>query len=263
MLHRAAKTHSKLFKGHKIQASSPQGRFAEGAAQLDGQVVDRITAIGKHLFYRFETDDVLHIHLGLFGKFQLHTPPFPDPSENARLLLGTNDNRMHLAGPTACEVLGPDETAAVEKRLGPDPITNPKDGADRLTASLKRRSIPIGRAIMDQKVLAGLGNIFRAEILFLAGQHPFTPANELDGAQVARLWELSVEQLKAGLKANRIITVDPADVGVKSRSKLKRGESLYTYKRQSEPCRRCGDLIRSADIDGRNVWWCPTCQPEA
>ena len=262
MLHRAARLHSKRFAGKPVSVHSPQGRFAQGAERLDGHTLATIDAKGKHIFYRFDTGDVLHIHLGLYGKFREQKVPFPEPSPNARVVIDTDTDRLHLAGPTACEVLDDDEAAAVADRLGPDPILNPRDGAEEMVARLRRRSIPIGAAILDQKVIAGLGNVYRAELLFLLGIHPFTKANEVSAEQVSALWDLSVERLKAGERSGRIVTVDPAEVGAASASKLTRGERLYAYKRHSQPCRRCDDLIRSADIDGRSIWWCPTCQPE-
>ncbi len=262
VLHRAARLQGKRFNGKRLWAESPQGRFADGAARVDGQVLETIEARGKHLFYRFEQGDVIHVHLGLFGKFQMQTPPFPEPSANARLLLSTESDRVHLAGPTTCALLGPSEVDDVMGRLGPDPILAPRDGADRVAKSLVRRSIPIGAALLDQKVLAGLGNVYRSEFLFMTGIHPFTPAKELAEGEPEALWDLAVAQLKLGERSGRIVTVDPAEVGVAKRSDLTRANGLYAYKRQGERCRRCDDLITSADIDGRNVWWCPTCQPE-
>lgn len=261
VLHRAARLHAKRFNGRAVTTASPQGRFSQGAERLDGRTVQTIDAKGKHIFYRFDSGDVLHIHLGLHGKFKLHKPPFPEPSPNARLIMDTDEVRLHLAGPTACDVLDESAADAVADRLGPDPILNPADGAEQLAVRLRRRSIPIGAAILDQKVVAGLGNVYRAELLFLIGLHPFTRANEVDHAQLDQLWKLSVEQLKAGERSGRIVTVDPAEVGAPSAAKLTRGESLYAYKRDGQPCRRCDDLIHSADIDGRSIWWCPTCQP--
>jgi endonuclease-8 len=262
VLHRAARLHGKRFRGRRLSAESPQGRFTDGAAQLSGQQLETIDAKGKHIFYRFETGDVLHIHLGLYGKFRLHRPPFPDPSPNARLLLYTDTDRLHLAGPTACDVLSTDEASAVADRLGPDPILNPADGAEQMVTRLRRRTIPIGAAILDQKVVAGLGNVYRAELLFLIGLHPFRRANSVEPETIDELWRLSVSQLKAGERSGRIVTVDPAELGAPSGTRLKRDEALYAYKRDGRPCRRCDDLIRSADIDGRSIWWCPTCQPE-
>ncbi|MEM7273933.1 MAG: DNA-formamidopyrimidine glycosylase family protein [Actinomycetota bacterium] len=263
VLHRAARLQSRKLAGRTLEVQSPQGRFAQGAKRLDGRELEGIDAKGKHIFYRFDGDDVLHVHLGLFGKFRMQTPPFPDPSPNARLVMSTQDDRLHLAGPTACEVLTTDEADAVAERLGPDPILAPADGADQVFHRLRRRTVPIGAAILDQKVIAGLGNVYRAELLFLVGVDPFTRANEVDRETIGELWDLSVTQLKAGERSGRIVTVDPAEVGAPSVSKLKRGERLHAYKRDGKRCRRCPDEIRTASIDSRNIWWCPTCQPEA
>jgi endonuclease-8 len=224
--------------------------------------VDAVTAYGKHLFYHFANELTVHVHLGLFGKFRLQQPPFPEPSPNARLLLSTSDYRVHLAGPTACDVLEQPEVEAIIDRLGPDPILEPADGVEQMAARLARRSIPIGRALLDQAVLAGLGNVYRSELLFLVGLHPFVPAREVEPERVADLWKLSVDELRLGERSGRIVTVRPEEVGASSRAKLKRSERLYAYKRQGQPCRRCATLITTADIDGRNVWWCPSCQPE-
>lgn len=262
MLHRAARLQGAKLAGHRLEAASPQGRFAEGAARVDGHRLETIEARGKHLFYRFDGGDTVHVHLGLFGKFRIQTPPFPDPSPNARLLLSSDDHRVHLAGPTTCEVLTPDEVDEILARLGPDPILDPRDGPERLAATLARRTIPIGKAIVDQSLLAGLGNVYRAEILFLAGVHPFTPARDVESGVIATLWKLSVEELRAGERSGRIVTVRPDEVGATSRSKLTRDQRLYAYKRRGRPCHRCGTAITSADIDGRHIWWCTRCQPE-
>lgn len=261
VLHRAARLQRRRFRGHVVAASSPQGRFADGAAQLDGQRLDGIDALGKHLFYRFDSGDVLHVHLGLFGKFRVRTRPAPEPSPNARLVLETATDHLHLAGPTACALIDPDEEADVRARLGPDPILEPADGAAEMERRLGRRSISIGAALLDQKVVAGIGNVYRSELLFLAGVHPLTVAKTLDPATVDSIWRRSVDALQAGERMGRIVTVVPAEMGAATPRELARGDRLYTYKRDGSPCRRCDDEIRTADADGRNVWWCPTCQP--
>ncbi len=263
VIHRAARQQTKRLGGRRVRAESPQGRFAQGAAAVDDTVLERIEARGKHLFYRFETGGTVHVHLGLFGKFRLQTPPYPEPSPNARLLLSTDDHRVHLAGATACDLLAPDEVDGILARLGPDPLIDGPEGGERLATSLARRSIAVGKAIVDQSILAGLGNVYRSEFLFLLGVHPFLPARRLDPDLARELWQLSVDELKAGERSGRIVTVRPEEVGAPSRAKVANGDRLYAYKRQGEPCRRCGTLITSADIDGRNVWWCPTCQPES
>ena len=210
VLHRAARLQGKRFNGRRVAAESPQGRFADGAAAVDGRTVESIDARGKHIFYRFDNGLAVHVHLGLFGKFRLQTPPFPEPSLNARLLLSTDDDRVHLAGPTTCELLEPGEIEEVVDNLGPDPIVAPSDGADRFAAALSRRTVPIGRALLDQKAIAGLGNVYRSELLFILGLNPFIPARDVDRNLIDQLWKLSVDELRTGEKSGRIVTVDPS-----------------------------------------------------
>ena len=261
VLHRAARLQGRRFRGQAVRAISPQGRFAAGASILDGQVVSGIDALGKHLFYRFDGGEVLHIHLGLFGKFRVRSRPAPEPSPNARLVLESQTDHLHLAGPTACDLLTPEEEDTLRARLGPDPILDPADGVEQFGTRLHRRSISISAALLDQKVVAGIGNVYRSELLFLAGIHPLTVAKTLDDESVEDVWRRSVAALKDGERLGRIVTVVPGEMGATSARELARGDRLYTYKRMGEPCRRCGDEIRSADVSGRNVWWCPTCQP--
>jgi endonuclease-8 len=223
----------------------------------------KIHANGKHLFYDFDSGDVVHVHLGLFGKFRVRSLPTDDPvSDNCRWLLTTDFDRLHLAGPTVCEVISPERVQAIRDRLGPDPLVkrHRTDPVENIARRLKTRRIPIGAAILDQKVIAGLGNVYRSEILYLIGLDPFTPANEVEEDSLASLWSESVRLLTLGEKAGRIVTTEPADVGRTRRSDIGGRDRLYCYKRQGEPCRRCGSPIRSANIDGRNIWWCPTEQ---
>lgn len=220
-----------------------------------------VSAVGKHLFYHFDNELSVHIHLGLYGKFRLQVPPFPDPSPNARLLLSTAEHRMHLAGPTRCELVDGDRFEEVAARLGPDPLARPDDGAARLAAALARRSVPVAVALLDQRAIAGLGNVYRAELLFMLGINPAISARDLGPDNVEALWALAVDELAAGERSGRIATVDPADVGLTRRSDLRRHNRLYVYKRHGQQCRRCNDIIRSAEMNSRTVWWCPTCQP--
>ncbi len=259
--HRAARIHSERFGATEVSVSSPQGRFEESAKKLDGSVIETVTARGKHIFYWFSTGEVLHIHLGLFGKFRLSRRPFPEASENARVLIWSEDHEMQLTGPNTCELLSSNEVDDVTAKLGPDPIADGLKGVDRFSAQLSKRKIPIGRALMDQKVAAGLGNVFRSELLFLTGISPHTPSNKLSDPQVKALWRAAVSALKAAERSGKIITLTQTDAGKKRRSKLGRDEALYAYQRDGEGCRRCSELVLADKIDSRKVWWCPNCQP--
>jgi endonuclease-8 len=168
---------------------------------------------------------------------------------------------MHLSGPTACEIIDGDQEDLLRQRIGPDPLAVRDGDIDRVVASLARRSAPIAQVLLDQAVVAGIGNVYRAEFCFLAGIDPRRPAKQVDDDSARHLWELSVSLMKIGERIGRIVTVDPAEVGAKKPGDLLRGSRLYVYKRAGQPCRRCATPITSTLLASRRVWWCPTCQP--
>lgn len=259
-IHRLAREHRAALGGQAIAVDSPQGRFSDGAALLDGRVLNAVKAQGKHLLYRFADAPALHVHLGLFGKFNTFRNGLPIPTPGTRLRLRAGDVTIHLAGCTACELLDPVEQARLLARLGPDPLARRPDG-EQVWRALQRRRVPIGAALLDQGVLAGIGNVFRAEGLFSCGIHPDRPANALGREEFDDLWTTLVQMLKAGVRRGRIVTVTPADVGARSLARVPPGEGLYVYRRGGLPCRRCGTAIVSWPLAGRTISACPTCQP--
>ncbi|MBT8202930.1 MAG: Fpg/Nei family DNA glycosylase [Acidimicrobiia bacterium] len=264
-IHRHARKQTEALVGQAVRTTSPQGRFAEGARRLDGRVLQAIDPHGKHLFYRWEGGDILHVHLGLFGKYKLfRADPPPPPTENTRLAMHGDDATIYLAGPTICELIDPSEEDDIRSRLGPDPLANGSRSKKfaAFQANLARRRSPIGAALLDQKVIAGIGNVYRAEALFRTGIDPHLPANRLTPDAAERLFAESSRLLKQGEKAGRIITVDLHDVGARRRSDLRRGERLYAYGRTGEPCRRCRTPISTGEMANRTMWWCSSCQPE-
>ncbi len=261
-IHRYARKHWEALGGQAITATSPQGRFALGAEHISGRRLEAIDALGKHLFYRWEGGETLHIHLGLFGRFRTHRGDPPPPSDGTRLALAGDDATIYLSGPTICRMIDPETERALLSRLGPDPLLEDphRDRSAEFQTNLAKRRIPIGAALLDQKVIAGIGNVYRAEALFLAGIDPHVPARELSESTAENLWSISAGLLKRGERAGRIVTVDPADVGAKRRSDLRKAERLYVYKRQSKPCRRCGTPVSMTDMANRHIWWCESCQ---
>lgn len=221
----------------------------------------RIEAVGKHLWYRFETGEILHVHLGLIGRFATYpADAAPPPTPGTRLAWRADGHGAHvlyLAGATIVELVTPDEVRAVKARLGPDPLDRRADPAPFL-AGLRRRSIPVGQALLDQSLIAGLGNVYRAELLFLAGIHPATPARDLEPSEGPLLWHLAVAELAVGLRTGRIVTV------VRNGRRAGRGDPLdrrYAYKRGGRPCLRCGTAVQTWPLGGRNISHCPSCQP--
>ena len=260
-LHRLARDLRRDLKGSRIHAWSPQGRFVDGAAQLDGRVLTGTEAYGKHLFLAWDSGLLLYVHLGLIGKFRRKAAPVPDPQGEIRLRLETDDVAWDLSGPMTCTV----DTRAIRTRLlakaGPDPLRRDAE-PERFVTGLARRSAPLAVALLDQSLVSGIGNVYRAEICFVAGMHPLVPARDVSAEDAKALWELSVDLLSIGLRLNRIVTRDPQELGRRSMARIPDSERLYVYKRAGEPCRRCHTAIVWADVGGRRVWWCPQCQPE-
>lgn len=256
-IHRLARDLQRTLRGAPVHAWSPQGRFSDGAAQLDGQPLVRADAWGKYLFCDFGVGQVLHVHLGLIGKFRPRPSPAPDPVGAVRLRLEGESTTWDLSGPTRCELVPPDEVRRITSALGADPL---RRNADITTARsrLARTSRAIGAVLLDQTVIAGIGNVYRAELLFLCGIHPARPASSLSDAEFDELWERCVQLLRIGVRMGRIVTTDPADVG-RPRSRMRAEDRLYVYHR--ERCRRCGSQIGVLELGGRPIWYCPVDQP--
>jgi DNA-formamidopyrimidine glycosylase len=258
-IHRLARRHNSLFAGHELRQSSPQGRFAASAAHLSGVRFDRVDAYGKHLFYRFAGGRVVHVHLGLYGSFVDGPQPAPEPRGALRWRIEHDDAYADLRGPTACELVDDDAVDRVLARLGPDPLRR-EASPDEVWRRLSRRSIPVGAALMDQAVLAGVGNVYRAEALHVNGISPLRPAASLSRAEFDALWSTVVTMLKAGVRAGRIVTTVPSDRSRRS-GPARVEDAHYVYRRTDLPCRRCGAAIVSSTIAARTAYWCPVCQP--
>jgi endonuclease-8 len=257
-IHRLARDLRRDLDGQRVEVTSPQGRFAASAARLDGQVPERIEAWGKHLFVAWETGEVLHVHLGLIGKFRPQ-PDTAEPRPSVRLRLAVPGRAWWLVGPTVCELGTPELLERTVAKLGPDPLRPDGDEAE-FVARLRRKRIPVGAALLDQGVVAGIGNVYRAELLFLEGIDPRRPANGLAPEEAAAIWRRTVDLLRVGVRIGRIVTRDPAEVGAPA-GRIPKHERLYVYHRSGQPCRRCGDAVAEAAVAGRRCWWCPTCQP--
>ncbi len=261
-LHRIAARHDALFSGHDVEAWSPQGRFSVEAAQLDGSRLDEVEAYGKHLFYRWRDAPTLYVHLGLVGKFRTwaRSEP-PSPTKGTRLAMRANGATTYLAGPMTCRLIAPEDESDIIAAMGPDPIKS-RRGRHEFARRLRQKRAPIAAALLDQSVIAGIGNVYRAELLFLLGVAPTATAGDLSDAQIDHLWDLAVDGLRTGVEHGRIITVRPKEMGTRGRRDLAPEERLYVYHRDGHPCRRCGTAIAVTEVGARRTWWCPTCQPD-
>jgi endonuclease-8 len=278
-IHRLAEEVRDRFAGRPARVSSPQGTFADAAALLDGSVLGGVDAHGKHLFLGFDAlgpaargtdpgdaDETagawVHIHLGLIGKVAFDGPV--TDTVRLRLAGGPDGARtMELRGPATCALITPAEKRAVHERLGPDPL-RPGDDPERAWARVSRSRISVAALLMDQKVLAGVGNVYRAEVLFRHGVDPRLPGRSLPRPLWDAMWTDLVALMREGVRRNRIDTVrpehEPEAMGRPPRVDDHGGE-VYVYRRTGEPCLVCGTPVRTAPLAGRNLFWCPTCQP--
>nr|WP_203613778.1 Fpg/Nei family DNA glycosylase [Streptomyces rochei] len=254
--------------GTAPRVTSPQGKFSDAAALLTGTPLVRTEAHGKHLFLGFGPTDApgpahwVHIHLGLFGKVTFGAVPAPPPTDTVRLRLANDTAYVDLRGPTTCALITDPEKQAIHDRLGPDPL---RPDADPRAAyrRVSRSRTTVAALLMDQKVIAGVGNVYRAEVLFRHGIDPYRPGRSLTPAEWDAIWDDLTVLMREGVRNNRIDTVRPEHtpeaMGRPPRVDDHGGE-VYVYRRAGLPCHLCGDPVRTADLAARNLFWCPTCQ---
>ncbi|MGZ6099252.1 MAG: Fpg/Nei family DNA glycosylase [Myxococcaceae bacterium] len=265
-LHRLARDVSERFAGRAVHVSSPQGRFAGSARHVDGAVLRAAQAWGKHLFLDFGEDRWVHVHLGLYGTFRLVDTEAPPPVGQVRMRLVAGPPRPSygdLRGATACELLTDSGRDAVLDRLGPDPLRGDADWT-RAWERVARSRAPIGGLLMDQSVLAGVGNVYRAEVLFRHRLHPHRPGTSLRRGRFRAVWDDLVALMHEGVESGRIDTVRPEhtpEAMGRPPRKDDHGGEVYVYRRDGQACHVCGARVRTEVLQGRNLFWCPRCQP--
>jgi endonuclease-8 len=281
----------RAFAGSPVEVSSPQGKFEAGAALLDGMTMVGASAWGKHLFVQFERDLWLNVHLGLIGKFSVmrhHLDPalLQDargmtnghvPVQGQVRLRLLNDRWVgDLRGPTICAVISPEKVDEIQARLGPDPL-RPDADPDLALRRILRSTKPIAELLMDQAVLAGVGNVFRCEVLFRHRVDPFRPGREIRPATWRAIWDDLVVLMPLGVAFGQIVTMEDqvadalaevadgsadaladAFTGVRLGDRFER--RFYLYKRTGQPCHVCGSKVRTQLIAGRHLFWCGRCQ---
>ncbi len=277
-IHALADRLERAFRGSAVEATSPQGRFAADAERLDGRVLDRAQAWGKHLFVDIG-DAILHVHLGLIGMFPVKhrgggEPPAPVGA--VRLRLVGPEHWADLRGPMICTLVDEKRQREIVATLGPDPLRR-GHGPGPTWERVHRSRRTVAELLMDQSVVAGVGNVYRCEVLHRLAVDPLTRGLDVSEQVWREVWDDLVLLMPLGRAFSQIITVpDQVQDAVRARrsgraraitSRLT-GERLgdtferrfLVYKRTGEPCPRCAHPVQERDIAGRRLYWCPACQ---
>ncbi len=230
---------------------------AHAGLDLAGQPVVETLSRGKHLLTRIGDAHTLHTHLKMEGAWHLYRPGsrWRRPAHEARVVLRTDEWTAVGFALGVCEVVPRSEEPAALPPLGPDLLGPDWDEDEALRRLLAEPGRPVAEAILDQRNLAGIGNLYKSELCFLAGVHPWLPVGEVP--DLRRL----VRRARTVLDANKE-RVEQTTTG-----DLRKGRQTWVYRRDRQPCRRCGTTVRAAAQGGsgeeRSTYWCPSCQPEA
>ncbi|MBO9625817.1 MAG: Fpg/Nei family DNA glycosylase [Microbacterium sp.] len=325
-VHRIARQFDRNYVGRQVAASSPQGRFAEGAALIDGRVATSVRAQGKQMFLEFDDDIWLRIHLGIYGAWDFSGEILVDPTiasangrmgqtnqrgtvlddailddagENSlasigaprrtrvhvrmseqtkgladeggewpppvvgqvRLRLMTDITAADLRGPTACVLQTPEEMLATVAKLGPDPLVgDPVANEERFVRAVRKKQTVIALLLMDQAVVSGIGNVYRAEMLYRQRLNPHTPGRDVPEDVVRALWRDWVRLLAIGVETGQMMTMDDLSPEQYRAAMASRDDRHWVYHRAGLPCRLCGTEIALEELGARKLYWCPRCQ---
>lgn len=287
-IHRWAERHMAAFGGRAVRVDGPQGRFTDSAV-IDGRKLLGVRAQGKHLGYDFGKDRILHVHLGLQGDFTEGSGPLAavrgalrlrmwnaakvklpavDAVAGKRPRYSDQDGSgtlapedvawVELRGPMDCSLYTEEMWQTLLRRLGPDPLN--ADDPERGFAKIAKSKKAIGQLLMEQDVFSGIGNIYRAELLFRAKQSPFVAGESVSRKVLEQMWKEAGPLMRDGMTDRRIVTTKAKDRPHKRGPALKE-EAHYVYRRNGQPCFLCGTTVKKMEgFAGRNLFWCPSCQ---
>lgn len=255
---RAARTLHAALAGRTVTrfaSSLPQVAAAARHYRIEGRTVRAVEARGKHLIVRFEGGPSLHTHMRMTGSWHLYRvgTPWRKSAAAARAVIQTGDRLAVCFAAPVVEWLTPAQEAehAPLAGLGPDLLATGFDAAQARAGLRACAPREIGDALMDQRALAGIGNVYKSETLFLCGVDPFAGVESLDDATLDRLIAT------AALELRRNVTP-----GAGTRRTREGPERVWVYRREGQPCLRCGAFVRMRrqGEDARSTYWCPRCQ---
>ena len=264
---RAARAMHRALAGHAVtrfESVYPALTRVADDHPIVGRTIESVSAEGKHLLIAFSGDLVLRTHLRMNGSWHLYRPSvrWQRPAGDMRVLVGTAGVVAVAFNVPVAEFLSSRQRARHPQlqALGPDLLRDPFDRAEVIRRMRARGGEAIADVLLNQRVVAGIGNEFKSEILFLAGIEPFTPVTQLTDDDLERIVTISLEQLAANVMP-RSKTLSAA-FGRRTTRSLDPSVKQWVYGRGGRPCRRCGAAVqgRKSGVDARLTYWCPQCQ---
>lgn len=254
-LHRTAATLSKALGGQALVSVRSSVPAVDGAG-LVGHKVESVTALGKNLVIRFDDGRMLHTHLRMNGSWHLYRPRerWRRPSHEARVVLDVGDIvAVCFSAPTVRIVRAPEPRQDIRlAELGPDLVADSFDASEALRRLKELGGVALGEAIVDQRAIAGIGNIYKSESLFLCRVDPFAPVSSYDDATLAAV----IAQARTLMRANVVTTGRPR------MTRRADGGRYWVYRRAGKPCFRCRaaiEMMRQGELR-RSTYFCPVCQ---
>src|SRR5262249_17208791 len=229
-----------------------------------GRTVDSVSARGKHLLITFSGDLPLRTHMRMSGSWPLYRPGAPGhpPARDMRVLVSTEDVVAVGFNIPVAELLSQRDLARHKdlRALGPDLLDAEFDRAEAIRRLRSQDREAVAEALLNQRVMAGIGNVFKSEILFLAGIHPFTRVSLVSDEALSRIVDIARDELRANV-LSQSQTLNPS-TGRTTTHSLDPNKKLWVYGRGGKPCRRCGATIesRKAGLGARAAYWCPRGQ---
>jgi endonuclease VIII len=259
-IHRAARALDRALAGHTVTAFEsvfPRLTRVDQDHPIRGRTIERVESAGKHLLMRFSGNLVLRTHMRMNGSWHIYRPGerWQRPLSDMRIVIRTAEFEAVAFTVPVAEFSTVDDAARALSELGPDPLAAGFDAVEATRRLRARGEMAIADALLDQRAVAGLGNVFKSEVLFAGRVSPFARAGDLPEAVVARLVELAATFMRVSVEGGERRT----------RGSLDRTQRLAVYGRAGKPCFRCGRPISRAKQgpDARSTYWCENCQPRS
>jgi endonuclease-8 len=265
---RAARTLQRALAGKTVvrfESMIPALDRIHDDAPITGRTIEQVHASGKHLLMHFSGDLVLRTHMRMNGSWHIYRPgeTWQRPRRDMRVLIATADFEAVGFNVPVAEFIRDRDIARHEelRRLGPDVLSDAFDLEEALRRLRERGDTAVADAILNQRVLAGLGNVYKSEVLFMCRVNPFTPVRALEEPSLRSIVDTARHLLVANV-SERMAPMTTYTGFRRTTGRDDPAERLWVYGRARLPCRKCGTSIqvRKQGTDARLTYWCPACQ---